>query len=514
MNQPFQNLPLAGGNIGIERETLRTNPDATLATTPHPPSLGKALTHPHITTDFGESLLELVTSIYQTPQQTYDALHTLHRYTQANIGKENLWAASMPCILPTNPDNIAIGYYGQSNNGKLKRLYRKGLSLRYGRAMQMIAGVHFNYSPNPALLQTLAEKDHTPLTQAYINQRLLGMVRNIQRHGWLICYLFGASPAVDQSFHPAQGILPQIAPHTLGNPHATSLRMSELGYQNKLPYNVSLNSLDHYIRDLTTAVSTPAPTYQKLGLKDPQGNYQQITTNILQISNEYYSAARPKTPIHPNELPLIALSQRGITYVELRLLDTNPYDPCGISLEQIHFLETFMLWMLLQPSPPLSAEEQHHINTDRLRIACCGHDDTLQLTHPKQNAKTLATQQLEQLTPIAQQLDQQHQSQRYTQSLTNLQHALTHHQLIRHHIHQSLTSQSHIDWAQQLTQQHRQQLSQPLTPQQQHPLDQQRDTSIDAYNTLQNQPQEPFDSYLQHYFDPLNCLKTPNPTNH
>ena len=329
----MQDLTLAHGNLGIERETLRSNPDATLATTPHPTALGSAYTHANITTDYAETLLELVTDPHPTPDAAYAQLLALHRYCAQNIGNEQLWPGSMPCILPENSDDIAIGYYGTSNGGKMRRLYREGLGHRYGKTMQMISGIHYNYSPPAALWAQLAVRDGETADQDYINRRYMGALRAINRHAWLINYLYGASPAVHDSFAPARAVLDTLAPHTLGWTGATSLRMSDLGYQNKTPFTISFNDLATYTRDLASAVSTPAPRFEHLGLYNPDGSRKQISTHILQIANEYYTAARPKQPIKNNELPTLALARRGIAYLELRLLDCNPEDPCGVSLK-------------------------------------------------------------------------------------------------------------------------------------------------------------------------------------
>ena len=55
---------LAGIRRGIEKEGLRVLPTGGLALTPHPVALGSALTHPHITTDYSESQIELITGAH------------------------------------------------------------------------------------------------------------------------------------------------------------------------------------------------------------------------------------------------------------------------------------------------------------------------------------------------------------------------------------------------------------------------------------------------------------------
>lgn len=503
------NIPLSGGYIGIERETLRTTTQGKLATTQHPQSLGNVYTHPNITIDYGEALLEIVTEAHQSPTAVYQQLLELHQYTAQNLQNgEQLWPASMPCVLPDDPEAIEIGYFGNSNGGKIKRLYRIGLSNRYGRPMQMIAGVHFNYSPPEALWQVLATRDGDKPTQSYKNARYMAMLRNLQRYGWLICHLFGASPTTDKSFSPAHGILDRFSSQTLGWRGATSLRMSTLGYQNKVDFTVSFNKLDEYIFDLTSAVRTPAPAYEYLGLKDQAGNYQQISTHILQIANEYYTAARPKQPLRPNELPTTALKARGVAYIELRLLDNNPYDPCGISLEQIYFLETFMLWALLTPAEPFTHADYNELNHNRLRTACCGLSGQQKLYNRgrEQTAQDWANDILQALLPLAQRLDIENHSTNYLQTIETLINENNSQGLrLPEKVQQDLQKQEHRDWGLMLQEKHHSTLSKPLSEKAQKYWDHLRDQSLDDFIRIEKEVshQVSFDHYLAHYFDPL-----------
>lgn len=505
----IKNYPLKNAQIGLERETLRTTEDGKIARSPHPKSLGNVYTHPHITIDYGESLLEIITDPQQSPEKAYQQLHTLHQYIQNHLENgEKLWPVSMPAILPENPEHIEIGYFGESNAGKLKRLYRTGLSYRYGRPMQMIAGVHFNYSPPEALWQTLAKEEHSENTTKWRNQRYMGMLRTIQQHSWLICYLFGASPAVDQSFQSAYNILTPFGKQSLGWENATTLRMSQLGYQNKIDFNISFNRLEEYLNDLAHAVLTPCPPYEYLGLKDPAGNYRQISTNILQIANEYYSAVRPKQVLKKGELPIVALHERGIAYVELRLLDINPFNPCGISLEQIHFLETFMLWALLNPSAKLKHHDYNELNHNRLRTACCGNQANFQL---QKQGKKIAIEQwaleiLEQMRPVAQALDQKQTA--YQDALEQQIHAVKTQNRLPNKIKKAMQEQDFIPWALHIRE--KQQLPITYSEQQSKYFEKLRLESLANYQNIEEsaRTQISFDDYLAHYFDPLKQIQS------
>ena len=153
--------------------------DGGLATTPHPPPLGSALTHPRITTDFSESQLELITGVHTSAEACVRELTEIHQVVYRAIGDELLWCASMPCGLPAE-NAIPLGRYGSSNIGRAKSVYRMGLSHRYGRRMQTICGIHYNFS----------------LPNHLSNDAYFGLIRNFRRNSWLLLYLFGASPAV------------------------------------------------------------------------------------------------------------------------------------------------------------------------------------------------------------------------------------------------------------------------------------------------------------------------------
>lgn len=505
-------LPLSGGNIGIERESLRTTADGNLAGTRHPEALGNVYTHPNITIDYGEALLELVTDPHTSPQAAYRQLLQLHQFSAQNIGNERMWAASMPCRLPDNPERIEIGYFGQSNGAKLKRLYRTGLSYRYGRAMQMIAGVHFNYSPPEALWAALAEQEGAKPTPEWRNTRYMGMIRNIQRHSWLICHLFGAAPACDHSFQPAQNTLDRLHEHSFAWKNATTLRMSQLGYQNKVDFSVSFNDLKEYVRDLGAAVLTPAPVYEYLGQRDPAGEYRQISTNILQIANEYYSGARPKQPMKKGELPIPALHARGIAYVELRLLDNNPYDPAGISLEQAQFLESFMLWCLLQNAPAFTTADYNEANHNRLRTACMGLTANFSLfkNGRKILARDWADQILQQIAAVAENLDRSSGGGSYREAVQNQIRANSGQTLrLPQRVQQELAGQEFLEWASARSAAHLDTLHRPLPQDIQAQLETQSRQSLQDFAEIEAKAagEIPFDEYLANYFNPLHeCL--------
>jgi glutamate--cysteine ligase len=255
---------LSGGLIGLEKESLRVNRKGGIAQTPHPRVLGSALTNPYVTTDYSEALLEFITPPFAEPAAALKFLRDAQKFVYDRLQDEILWATSMPCVL-IGEANIPIAYYGESNAGKMKTVYRRGLGYRYGRVMQVIAGVHFNYSVPDAFWPVFQELEGAsgPL-QAFINDRYFGMIRNLQRFGWLVSYLFGASPAVCKSFMGGKPThMPVFNDNTYYEPYATSLRMGDIGYQNRKEDETGVkacyDSLDSYVASLTCAIGTPCP---------------------------------------------------------------------------------------------------------------------------------------------------------------------------------------------------------------------------------------------------------------
>jgi len=378
--------PLRGRMVGVEKECLRVASDGTLSVLPHPASLGSALTHPSITTDFSEALLEMVTPPFADLGDTLKHLSDVQSFVYSKLPQEELlWGTSMPCGLRLDRD-VPIGCYGTSNIGHMKHVYRRGLGLRYGRKMQAIAGVHYNYSYPDSFWRILAEVEGKASNQDFISSQYFALSRNILRFGWLIPYLFGASPAVCGTFFgstPPPSVMKKHAVNTYYEPFATSLRMGDIGYQNNrdesTTVNASYNSVTEYVNFLQNAITEPSERYQQLGLCDADGEFQQLNTNLLQIENEHYSSIRPKQITEPLEMPSIAMQKRGVRYVELRSLDVNAYDPLGINDEQLRFLESFMLFCMLCDSPPMNAAEQVQNKNNLIAVAHRGRDPDLQL---------------------------------------------------------------------------------------------------------------------------------------
>lgn len=357
------------GLRGIERETLRARMDGSLALSPHPRALGSALTHPQITTDYSESLLEFITPAEHEPEKILARLDAIHRFVHGELKDELLWSQSMPCRLPEE-ERIPIAWYGKSHIGMLKHVYRRGLAARYGKSMQCIAGIHYNFSISSDVWRILQAAENTPgSARDFQSQSYVALIRNFHRYSWLLMYLFGASPALLKSFMEGRpNRLESLSPDTLYLPYATSLRMSDLGYQNDAQAGIvpPFNTLEDYMKSLARAVRTPYPPYEKIGTRK-DGEWIQINTNILQIENEYYATIRPKRVIGTGERPLEALCARGVEYIEVRCLDIDPFHPLGISLETCRFLDAFLTYCALDSSPPMNEAESRKNNENFAR---------------------------------------------------------------------------------------------------------------------------------------------------
>ncbi|CAQ85297.1 MULTISPECIES: glutamate--cysteine ligase [Photorhabdus] len=351
---------LKGIRRGVERETLRVTPDGHLAVTKHPAALGVALTHKWITTDFAESLLEFITPVDSDVKNTISFLRDIHRHTARMLDKEKMWPLSMPCFIDAE-ENITLAQYGTSNIGRYKTLYREGLKNRYGALMQTISGVHYNFSLPIEFWQAWAGVEDAESGKDKISDGYFRLIRNYYRFGWVIPYLFGASPAICSSFlRGRQTSLPfeQIEEGTCYLPYATSLRMSNLGYTNKSQsdLNITFNNLRTYVAELKKAIHKPSEEFAKLGVK--QGNkHIQLNTNVLQIENELYAPIRPKRVTKENESPSDALLRGGVEYIEVRSLDINPFTAIGVDETQIRFLDLFLIWCVLAEAPEMSSDE-------------------------------------------------------------------------------------------------------------------------------------------------------------
>ncbi len=422
LSKPVNSPLLTGILRGLEKESLRVDEDGRISQKPHPEACGSTLTHSLITTDYSEALLEFITPPNHCIDALVEQLTHIHKFTYDHLQNEYLWVSSMPCEISSDAE-VIVGQYGSSNPGKMKTIYREGLGHRYGRMMQTISGIHYNFSLPSAFWAWLHNREgSTKNLQAFRTERYFDLIRNFRRYYWLLIYLFGASPAVSSSFVKNRNHeLEQRDEKTLYAPFATSLRMGDLGYQSdaQSSLSVSYNCLEQYLATLCQAIQQPYADYEKIGVKDDAGNYQQLNTSLLQIENEFYSAIRPKRTAESGETALSALHSRGVEYIEVRCIDLNPFEPLGISSSQMHFIDTFLLFCLLAESPLSDEDENHRILDNQRSIVYRGRDPalTLQFGNETRTVKEWGECLFESLAPVAEMLDNAYESRDYATAL-------------------------------------------------------------------------------------------------
>lgn len=429
-NQDENFKTLADIGRGIEREALRVLPEGKLSSHAHYSKLGSALTHGEITTDYSETLLEFITPVSHSPEEAIAQLQDIQKYTFANIDGELLWPMSMPCFVD-DAEKVPLAQYGDSNIGKMKTVYRQGLKNRYGSMMQVIAGIHFNFSFSQnfwKIIQSLQKQSNTQPFDDFISEQYFSILRNYKRYCWLIPYLYGSSPALCSSF--LQGKTPQLpfkeSPNgALYLEYATSLRMSDLGYTSSEQSSLKIcyNNLHDYVDGVQNAIGLKSDEFADIGVK-VDGEYQQLNSNILQIENELYAPIRPKQVIKSGEKPSQALRERGVEYIEVRALDVNPFVDTGISLEQIHFLDIFITYCAFIDNKKFDCDDQQHYENNMNDVVLRGRDPELLLSDANcqgevhlKSVATWGTELFDDMAQVATLLDKAYQTTQYAESI-------------------------------------------------------------------------------------------------
>ena len=503
---------LLGFGRGIEREALRTTKAGQLSLTAHPSELGEKLTHPLVTTDFSEAQLELITPVHNSNEAVLHHLKQIHQWTAQRLDGEQLWPGSMPCALPSD-DQIPLAYYGDSNAGRLKTTYRHGLGLRYHRTMQTICAVHYNFSFNHSFFERLARlSGHSSLNitaaNAFRSERYFGLMRNFRYLAWLPAYLFGASPAVDNSFiRDPNHDLERIDEHTFFKPFATSLRSGGLGYQSSTQsdlLNICFNTLGNYSETLRAGITTDYAPYQALTAKSTT-RFPQVNTSILQSEAEFYSSIRAKATPPPGHNFLNYLDQVGVGYIEVRLLDINPYLPMGVDLAQLDFMDLLLAHCMLTDSPQHDDALCRVVSQNFKGTTESGRKPGFNLLRDEQSIALVdwAAELFAEFNDLASALDQIHGDDRYQRCLTELAPRITNPDLTPSG---QLLSDLHRDGTSFLA--HHQALSDhhhrtcyndPLQRETELALDRVAADSKEAFTKISSNSDDAFDEYLAQY---------------
>ena len=525
-NEKVENLSDAQGRAalldmsrGIEREALRIDKNGHLAQDEHPKALGSALTHSRITTDYSESLLEFITPVCHSIDQLLEGLTQTHAYSVRHLNGQELWPVSMPCYVGEVSD-IPVARYGTSNNGKMKTLYRKGLTHRYGALMQIISGVHFNFSVSQDLWKRLYDDkiangngsaccSKSINFEDFITESYFGLIRNYRRLVWVLPYLFGSTPALCSSFIKDQEVDFEFKKTGLGTlylPYATSLRMSDLGYTNKEQdtLNISYNSLPEYLDGVGAAIKMPSKKFAQIGV-NVDGEFRQLNSNILQIENEFYSPIRAKRVTKKGEKPSQALARAGVEYIEVRALDVNPFSPVGIDATQVRFLDLFLLHCLLSPSADTDAAGEAEIAANLKAVVLEGRKPGLTLQRNGQaiELKQWMQELFAELSTLAVLLDGD-DSHAYQTALNTWSEAIDDpDKTLSGRVIQEVVVKGtdHSVWVKMLADDYHQYLSQyPLTDEVIQGYEEEAKKSLLEQENLEAQPQDDFPHFLKDYF--------------
>ncbi|MGQ7383578.1 bifunctional glutamate--cysteine ligase GshA/glutathione synthetase GshB [Streptococcus suis] len=296
------NSPILQATFGIERESLRINSNHRVAQTPHPHKLGSRSFHPYIQTDYSEPQLELITPIAQSTKEARRLLGAITDVAARSMDKqEYLWPLSMPPVISEEEIQIA------QLDSDYEYQYRVGLGERYGKLVQSMSGIHYNFELGKDLTQQLFELSEETDFIAFKNTLYLKLAQNFLNYRWLLTYLYGASSLAEKEFLTTEvGCV-------------RSIRNSKYGYVNSDDVHISFSSLQQYVADIEQAVQSGQLSAEK-------EFYSSVRLRGAKTSRDYLS--------------------KGISYLEFRSFDLNPYDPLAISQETLDTVHLFILSLL------------------------------------------------------------------------------------------------------------------------------------------------------------------------
>lgn len=332
---------LLKGNCGIEREMLRVDKNGYLSFTDHPEIFGDKVLNPYITTDFSESQVEVITPALDKIEETYSFLKALYDIVALEIGDEILWPQSMPCFIPED-DEIPVAKY--SEEGREAEEYRNKLLKKYGGKKQLISGIHYNYSFNEEIIRKLYESSDKELTyKEYKNSIYLKVARNYLRYRWIIVYLLGAAPVIHESFlNGCSCKLKQISEDGYTLDGAVSHRNGECGYRNKEELYPNYDTVEDYVESIN----------------------KYVNDGVIDSHKELYSQVRLKAKEPKNFLN--SLLEDGISYLEYRSIDINPFEKGGISLNDLYFLQLLNIYMLIKEESSYDKWQQEAVRNQHL----------------------------------------------------------------------------------------------------------------------------------------------------
>lgn len=361
LKELFNSKELLKGNYGLEREGLRVNEKGELSLRHHPEVFGDKVSNPYITTDFSESQIEVITPTFENIEETYKFNNALYDIVAMEIEDEYIWPQSMPCKIPDN-DKIPVAKYADQGEGTEAQVYRENLLKKYGGKKQLISGIHYNFSFSEEFIEKLynscALNDKCFISnkndfKEFKNSIYLRLARNYLRYNWLIIYLLGGTATLHESYiGECKKNLEKIANESFTNSGALSYRNGECGYKNKVDLFPNYNSISEYVESLK--------------------NF--IHNKVIDSHKELYSSIRLKAKNQHDFLN--SLIKDGVSYLEYRSIDINPYEKGGISLEDLYFLQIFSLFLLIEEESDYENWQEESLENQNL-ISRSGQNDIM-----------------------------------------------------------------------------------------------------------------------------------------
>jgi glutamate--cysteine ligase len=378
----FTSKQLVKGNFGIEREGLRVLENGDLSYTHHPKVFGDKVLNPFITTDFSESQLECITPVLNTAKEVFNYSNILYDICALEIGDEYIWPQSMPCIISKDKD-IPIAEYSNSESGDVARKYRENLLKKYGHKVQLISGIHYNFSFSEEIIKKLYEDSNSSLSyRLYKDNIYLKIARNYTRYRWLLIYLTGSTSVVQGTYDKDScNYCKKVNEQTYSINGAISFRNSEIGYKNSVDLFPSYESTEEYIKSINKFISD----------------------GTIESHKELYSSVRLKAKDNINFFN--SLDNEGINYLEYRSIDINPFVKGGIAKEDLEFIHIFNLFLLFKSESNYEMW-QEEAQGNQMTIAKYGLND-IQLNRDgiKVSKKEWALQILEEVKAINNELN-------------------------------------------------------------------------------------------------------------
>lgn len=315
---------LTKGQFGIEVEEHRLSQDGHLSQQGHPKAFASRAFHPYLQSDFSESQTELVTGLASSTDDALRKLSVLQDILRKNLQPgELIWPLSMPPRVSAADQQ----WLDETFERTWYQDYRDYLKKKYGLGHEIMTGVHVNLRLNADFLEKLYtsyyHQDFASLT-AFKNAAYFKIVQRLVMYRWLFTYLFGAAPFNENET--------MRIPNEFKDTPVRSLRSSKFGFANEASEDLttSYTSLTDYLDTIDQAVA------------DQQ----------LYSADEFYGPVRIKGQTNATDY-----KNKGITYLEFRIFDNDPFDINGISSTTLDFFHLFVMFALSMDNPAPTAEE-------------------------------------------------------------------------------------------------------------------------------------------------------------